>query len=319
MRGKNYSKLISFFMVISSIILVSAINIIVASAACDRDGTSSNVGTNSADNIVCDAANNPSGSNVRGRNGNDNIIVDTGATTGDVQGNGGRDTITVNEGAIVDGNVIAGGGQDTIIIDGTVTGDVRGNNGRDTFIINGNANIAGLIHGGGGSDILRFEFALCPADHDITAINTDIEASSGTDSITINGVTYQWRSIATFEGNIVPANCIEVTSEQVAEIYGFTDGRLNGLICPIWLTADTMTVFDTTGADSVLVTDALLTTPPSINTLLLQNSNNTVRVYHLTTGEIQVQCDIWDTFSNAWKVDSYVFQHLADYAPYIIR
>ncbi len=315
MQFTSYRKLISVFIVISTLILVSAINIMVVSAACDVDGSSGNEGDSSNNNITCDATNNPSGSNVRGRGGDDTITVDTGATADEVRGNGGNDTIVLNGEANVVGG---GGGEDTITINGTVNGNVNGGNDDDVLIIQGDANITGRINGGDGTDILRFSFALCPTDHDITAINNEIESSSAKDDITVNGVFYEWRNIETFEGNIVPENCIEVTNEILAEM-GFTDGRLNGVMCPIWLSGDTMTVYDVAGVEEVTISQSSLTTAPATNTLLVQNSNNTVRVYQLTTGEVQVECDMWDSHTNSWKTDSYVFQHLADYNPYIIR
>ena len=100
---------------------------------------------------------------------------------------------------------------------------------------------------------------------------------------------------------------------------GFRDGRVNGLQCAIWIDGRIMTAYDVSGENVTFITSAMLATAPATNTLLAQNAANNVRIYHLTSGEVQVQCDTWDTTLNQWKTDNYIFQSLDDYEPQIIR
>lgn len=346
----NHKKSVLSVLSIFSIIAVALFSVMLTSAQCNRDGVSSNTGTNGADTITCDGDNDPAGSRVRGRNGNDTITFNEGATGGRVLGGSGNDTITINSSAsnvygqngndtivingtvnnvnggrhddsitvngTVNNNVSGSGGHDTITVDGTVNGSVNGGSGRDTIVIEDNAVINGRINGNSGSDTLRFNLVLCTIEgRDFDAINTVIEASSRNDTVTIDGQTYQWRSIENFEGNVIPEDCF-VPDDTFA---GFTDGRLNGLQCAIWIDGNSMTAYDANGADPVVISADMLTTIPASNTLLVQNSANSLRIYHLSSGEIQVGCDVWDNMTNQWKTDDYIFQSLGDYAPAVIR
>lgn len=88
---------------------------------------------------------------VRGNDGNDEILIEGGTIFGKVGGDAGNDRIAVTGGSIA-GDVDGGTGDDLIdIVGGTVGGDLRGGEGDDELAVSGGT-VAGRVDGGEGVD-----------------------------------------------------------------------------------------------------------------------------------------------------------------------
>lgn len=291
-----------------------------------------NSGTNNIDN------NGTVGNNINGGSDND-TIVNNNDVQRSVNGGGGNGVDDITNNGSVQSNINAGGGDDSVVNNGTVGADITGDDGNDTIINNGNVDgnifagndndtviiqangtVGNSINGGPGTDTLRFEMLLCELRNgDFDSINDEIEnLNPNNDTVTINGVTYEWVVFETLESNITqerPSICFPPEDVFV----GFTDGRLNGLQCQVWLRNDAMEIYNYEGLDGIWVTQDNLIDSPTANTLIASNNTDTVQVYQLATGEIQLNCYVWDTYLNQWKIDVYVFQDIYDNQPEVIR
>ncbi|MEO1286763.1 MAG: hypothetical protein AAFV93_03270, partial [Chloroflexota bacterium] len=239
---------------------------------------------------------------AEGGNGDDTITVN-GLVVNDVSGEGGNDDIIIN--GTVQDDVEGGKGEDNITINGTVEGDVTGGNDDDSIIISDDASINGMIDGQGGNDTLLFDMVICPIDGlDVDRLNNSIENSEETDTVRIGNRTFAWMSIENLESNIEETECMSVEE--------FFDGRIDGIQCPVFVNPNFMTVYDTSGEYHTTITPALLTSVPATRNLLSQNATGTARIFHMPDGQIQVECDVWDSFLNIYKTDIYVFDHIND-------
>lgn len=105
---------------------------------------------------------NPVGSpidNVRGRSGDDQIVItnstiaNTGqGNTGNVVGNAGNDTIIVSN-SVIGGRIASGADDDTVEVSGSTVQSIQLGGGDDTLTVR-NTTINGVVVGGGGDDTL---------------------------------------------------------------------------------------------------------------------------------------------------------------------
>lgn len=142
--------------------------------------------------------------------GNDTVTMTSGSVTGDSDGfrlQAGDDSITVTGGTVTATSgqgIQTGSGNDYISIsNATVSGDpaLEGEGDDDTIELGNGAVINGLIDGSAGTDTLRFSMSVAPGD--LSSVQSALaSANPASDSITINGQTYNWSNFETIEDNV---------------------------------------------------------------------------------------------------------------------
>lgn len=176
-------------------------------------------GTASDDNITCSANPTNPDQSIQLDDGNDNLVVNAGVSTGFIEAGLGDDHITIN-GSV---SITVGGlppyvegnqGNDTIIVNGFVSHNVFGNEGEDTITINGEASSAVggddndviivngkvvQLFGGGGDDYIELNGTAQALNADDgndqvvlganAIMNNTISGGAGTDTLSFKGLT----------------------------------------------------------------------------------------------------------------------------------
>ncbi len=166
-------------------------------------------GTNGNDNID---VNNDSGTlngtpqgspidNVRGRGGDDTIVIQDSTVTGVVVGNAGNDNITVTNSTI--GNRITGGSNDDVVnVSGSTIGTIRLGSGNDTLNFR-STTISQDIRGGGGTDTLNLPVGTVITDDNFGVITVQdgvgYSVSSGTFTLP-SGITVTYSAFENGSG-----------------------------------------------------------------------------------------------------------------------